>query len=110
MNVGTEAMYDHLENVVNKTWNFSGRLQTQKDHVLNAVMGLAGEAGEVLDLHKKLYFHTPKERSEELKLELGDVAYYFLKIIDLYGFSLEEILAINREKLGKRYPGYIAGY
>lgn len=111
----TDLMETHLNEVVNKTWNFSGKLLNRKDHVLNAVMGLAGESGEILDLHKKLFFHKSRAENteafrEELKLELGDVAYYFMKVLDLYQFTIEEVLAANGHKLGLRHPGCIEGY
>lgn len=102
-----DLLKQHLEEVVDKCWNYAGRCKDEKDHVLNAVLGLAGEAGEVADLHKKLLFHAEK-RSEDfkskLKHELGDVYFYLLKVQDLYGFSTEEILAANREKLASRHP------
>ena len=110
-----DILEEHLTGVVNKTWNFAGTLQEPRDHVLNAVMGLAGETGEVLDLHKKLFFHQSRksdspEFREELKLELGNLTYYFLKTLDVYGFTIEEVLAGNKHKLGLRYPGLIEGY
>lgn len=97
-------MERHLDEVVNKTWNFSGRLTTARDHQMNAVAGLAAEAGECLDVCKKWWFHTPKDRSDELKSELGDVAYYFMKCLDEFGFTLDEVLADNKAKLESRHP------
>lgn len=94
----------HLCNVVDKTWNYAGLLETERDHILNAVMGLGGEAGEIVDLHKKMLFHKPKDgRREELLHELGDVLYYFNKLRDLYGFSMKEIVEANLIKLSKRH-------
>lgn len=98
---------DHLAQVINKTWNFSGKLTTNRDEVLNAVLGLGGEAGEVIDIHKKLFYHTAKPgREAELLAELGDVSYYLLKTLDLYGWTLEDALLNNREKLMKRYSEF----
>jgi len=97
-------MKRHLNEVVNKTWNFAGRLKDQQAHEQNALVGLAAEAGEVLDVGKKMWFHTPKDRRNELRSELGDVAYYWLKAVDVFGFTIEEVLADNREKLENRHP------
>jgi NTP pyrophosphatase (non-canonical NTP hydrolase) len=97
----------HLDEVVNKTWNFAGRLESPKDHELNAVMGLAAEAGECLDILKKKFYHTAGKDARwdtDLKKELGDVIYYWLKTLDVFGFTIEEILALNREKLESRHP------
>ncbi len=93
----------HLKEVIEPTWNAAHRCETEKDHYLNAVMGLAGEAGEVLDAHKKSYFHKPRDIREEVLLELGDVMYYWLKLKDLWGFTLDEILEANKKKLFARY-------
>lgn len=102
-----DPLEQHCRDVVDKTWNFSGRVETSRDNVMNAVLGLGGEAGEIVDFHKKLYYHKlkgePEEAMEELKLELGDLCYYLAKLLDLYGFTLQEILEANKRKLFKRH-------
>ncbi len=97
-------MERHLKEVVNITWNFAGRLKTQQDHEQNAIIGLAAEAGEVLDVGKKYWFHIDKDRRNEFRSELGDVCYYLMKTLDVFGFTLEEVLADNRKKLASRHP------
>ena len=94
---------EHLETVVNRTWNAAGRCKTWDDHVHNAVEGLAAEAGEVLDVHKKLFWHKSKDRTAEIKEEIGDVCFYLAKLLELHGLSLEECLANNKVKLFERY-------
>ena len=92
-----------MEEVIDKTWNHAGKCKDEKDHFLNASIGLASEAGEVLDCHKKLFYHRDKDYSEEIKLEIGDVFYYLIKIMDLHNLTLEEVLEANRVKLMARY-------
>jgi NTP pyrophosphatase (non-canonical NTP hydrolase) len=99
-----DQLKKHLDEVVNKTWNFAGRLGTYRDHQQNAIIGLAAEAGEALDVCKKMWFHTAKDRSKELRSELGDVIYYWLKSVEVSGFTIEEVLADNRAKLESRHP------
>lgn len=97
----------HVSEVVNVCWNYAGRANTYEEQLQNAVLGLAGEAGEVADLVKKLLYHTPKDDgayTDKFKHELGDVAFYFGKCLELLGLSLEEVLAANREKLASRHP------
>jgi NTP pyrophosphatase (non-canonical NTP hydrolase) len=36
--------------------------------------------------------------------ELGDVAFYFAKVLELTGHTLEEVLQANKEKLESRHP------
>ncbi len=95
---------DHLEDVVNVTWNYAGRIESKRDEIMNAVLGLGGEAGEVVDLHKKLFFHKAEiDRRDELVGEIGDVFYYLIKLMDLHEIGLEEALESNRAKLMKRH-------
>lgn len=97
----------HLEDVVLKTWNFSGRLQTPRDHQMNALIGLASEAGETLDIGKKMWFHTERDFSHfrpGLVKELGDVVYYLLITLETFNVSLKEVLEVNKEKLESRHP------
>lgn len=98
---------EHLENVVNKCWNYAGRCKTWEDELQNAVLGLGGEAGEVVDLTKKFLYHTEKPKNtfrDKLILELGDIFFYTLKVMDLMNISLKEVLDANKEKLMSRHP------
>ena len=102
----------HLRDVVNRCWNKWGRCDSHEKEVMNAALGLAGEAGESADVVKKMYFHSAKPGKKEeqlldLKKELGDVYFYLLKLQDLFGITTEEVLQLNREKLEARHPGKI---
>lgn len=100
-----DLLSKHVEEVVEPCWNFAGRCKTYEDHLQNAILGLAGEAGEVADLVKKMLYHTEKDGwSEKFKHELGDVAFYFGKVLKLLDMSLEDVLKANREKLESRHP------
>lgn len=97
----------HLNEVINPCWNYAGRIKNWEGHVTNAVLGLAGEAGEAADQVKKMLFHTEKEYAhhrEKLVKELGDVIFYFTKLMELTGISLEEVLDENKKKLQSRHP------
>lgn len=100
-------MKDHLSEVINKSWNFAGRADTVEKQLQNALIGLASESGETLDIGKKLWFHTEKPFDffkDKFLSELGDVAYYWLKSVELCGFTVEEVLAYNKKKLESRHP------
>lgn len=72
--------------------------------VLNGCLGLAGEAGETLDMIKKWIFHEKDLDRDHLKKELGDVMWYMAMICYSFGFDLDEILQMNIDKLKARYP------
>jgi len=77
---------------------------SEKDVLINGVMGLCGESGEAIDIVKKHLFHGHELDREKLIKELGDVAWYLAETATALGVDLEEILRTNIEKLKKRYP------
>jgi NTP pyrophosphatase (non-canonical NTP hydrolase) len=70
-------------------------------------LGLAGEAGEVANIVKKIQRDHGGEINDEirakLKDELGDVLWYISACADELGLTLVEIAAFNVEKLAKRH-------
>ena len=72
--------------------------------LLNGVMGLTGEAGECIDLVKKMRFQGHELDRDKFLLELGDVAWYLAVAAKGAGFSLSEVFEANVDKLKKRYP------
>lgn len=72
--------------------------------LLNGVMGLNGEAGEVIDLVKKARFQGHELDTEKLMKELGDIAWYLAVTANSIGYSLSDVFDANIEKLQKRYP------
>ena len=75
-----------------------------KDVLINGVMGLCGESGEVIDLVKKHLAQGHELDREQLAKELGDVAWYLAETAYAIGYPLEDILRMNIEKLLDRYP------
>ena len=77
---------------------------SQKDVLINGVMGLCGESGEAIDLVKKWLAQGHELDKDKLIKEIGDVAWYIAEIATALGVTLEEVLAKNIEKLKARYP------
>ena len=76
--------------------------------LLQGLMGLSGESGEALDILKKHLFQGHPLDREHLALELGDVAWYLAVSADALGYTLDDILRMNIDKLHKRYPNGFA--
>ena len=76
----------------------------KKDVLINGVMGLCGESGEVIDIVKKHLAQGHELDKEKIIKELGDVAWYMAEIATVLDVELEDVLAQNIEKLKKRYP------
>ena len=70
----------------------------------NGVMGLCGESGECMDIVKKCLFQGHLLDGEHLIEELGDVAWYLAITAAAAGYTLNDVLQKNVEKLRKRYP------
>lgn len=70
-------------------------------------LGLAGEAGEVANIVKKIQRDSQGVITDEtrikLKDELGDVLWYISACADELGLSIGEIAEYNVEKLAKRH-------
>ncbi|MDE7264621.1 MAG: nucleoside triphosphate pyrophosphohydrolase family protein [Anaeroplasmataceae bacterium] len=76
----------------------------QKDILINAVMGLCGEAGEAIDLVKKHLYQGHKLDIHQFTKELGDVAWYLAEACTAVGIRLEDVFRKNIEKLKQRFP------
>ncbi len=77
---------------------------TWVDKLTLGALGLAGEAGEVVDAIKKWSYHGHLLDQKALLLELGDVLWYLVLVGSVFGWSLEQLVAANVVKLRKRYP------
>ena len=78
------------------------------ERLLTAGVGLNAEAGEFLEIVKKMIFQgKPWDdvNREHLIIELGDVIWYAANACMALDISFEEVVARNVTKLEKRYPG-----
>ena len=78
------------------------------ERLLTAGVGLNAEAGEFLEIVKKMIFQGKpwdKDNKEHLIVELGDVIWYAANACMALDISFEEVVARNVTKLEKRYPG-----
>ena len=77
---------------------------SEKDVLINGVMGLCGESGEAIDIVKKWLAQGHELDREKLAKELGDIAWYLAETAWALDIPLEDILQANIDKLKKRYP------
>ena len=77
---------------------------SEKDVLINGVMGVCGESGEAIDIVKKWLAQGHELDKEKLAKELGDICWYLAETATALGCSLEDIMTTNIEKLRKRYP------
>ena len=73
------------------------------DMVCHAVFGLTSEAGEVAGIFQKRYQgHAVSD--EHLKKEIGDCLWMIAELCTAFGFTLEDVMQLNIDKLRARYP------
>jgi len=76
----------------------------EEDKLLFSGICIAGEAGELANVIKKIVYHGHKKDAIKLMDEAGDILWYLSFLADAIGFSLEDIAKYNIEKLKRRYP------
>jgi len=73
-----------------------------------AISGAMAEAGEAMEIVKKLKFQG-KEWNEEVRYHLyreaGDLIFYWINFCLALGYDPNDIIAENVKKLEARYPG-----
>ena len=74
------------------------------DKIINAALGLTGEAGEFADIVKKYRFQGHKLEKDHLAKELGDILWYVAMGCEAIGVSMDKVMEMNIEKLKARYP------
>lgn len=89
---------DAIQQQALRTWH--GSDVTLREQRLHALLGLAGEAGELVDVLKKHFYKPGYEATQDkVKDELADVLYYVAILSNLWGFSFADMAAHLAVKL-----------
>lgn len=81
--------------------------EDQLGRMVHASMGIAGEAGEVIDAVKKTWIYGKPLDRENILEECGDLMFYISALLHECGHTMEDAMLHNIDKLKKRYPdGY----
>lgn len=71
---------------------------------IHAIFGLITETGELTDGFKRAIFYGKPLDITNVREELGDLFWYVAILMDVYGFSFEEVMRLNIQKLMARFP------
>lgn len=93
-------LYEYQKNAM-RTANLG---LNENDQLLNAALGVSGEAGEFAGYVKKFFFQGHDMQKEKLISELGDVMWYIALACECMGMNMEDVAEYNIEKLKARYP------
>lgn len=77
---------------------------TGDDGLMHCAVGIAGEAGELLDAIKKTWVYGKSLDRANIIEELGDIEFYVEALRGLLDITREEVIAANIAKLQVRYP------
>ena len=96
---------DEYQNFVYELANHkTSQLSSQFTHML---LGIVSEAGELADAAKKAVGYGQYVDMDNVVEELGDLLFYLTGMAEYCGYTLEDLMEDNTDKLKKRYPnGY----
>jgi NTP pyrophosphatase (non-canonical NTP hydrolase) len=80
-------------------------LTAEDADLLHVTVGVAGEAGELLDAVKKSVIYRKPIDLENVIEELGDLEFYMERIRQILNITREQTIEANIAKLSVRYAG-----
>lgn len=75
-----------------------------KASLVHSILGISGEAGELLDSVKKAVIYNKELDIDNIVEELGDIEFYLEMLRQELDLTREFIVIKNMSKLAKRYP------
>lgn len=70
----------------------------------HALHGMVGEIGELHSIYQKMYQGHKEVGYDHFKKELGDLLWFVAEYCTAMGWTLEDIMQMNIDKLKARYP------
>lgn len=95
-----------VEGLVKSPYRILESLTASQVDLVHAVLGISGEAGELLDAVKKHAIYGKELDRENVIEELGDLEFYMEQLRQRLDIRREETLEHNMAKLGERYKGH----
>jgi NTP pyrophosphatase (non-canonical NTP hydrolase) len=75
---------------------------TFRDVITHCALGIGGESGEIIDPIKKYIEFGVGFNHAEMALEIGDALHYLVVLADRLGFTMTQIMEMNKAKLEAR--------
>ena len=75
--------------------------------LMTSYTGICAEAGEYAEVVKKIIFQSKPYTEDNvfhMRREIGDILFYISMACEALGFSMDEAIKMNIEKLSARYP------
>lgn len=94
---------DLVKNLVKDGAIIADEMTSESAHLMHMALGVAGEAGELVDAIKKYVIYNKELDIENLIEEIGDMYFYLQGILNELNVSKEAVLQHNIDKLTVRY-------
>jgi len=79
--------------------------QDKKGQVVQGIIGISTESGELLDALKKNMFQQRPLDTVNVEEECGDILFYMTELLEAIDSDIFKVMAINQHKLESRYDG-----
>jgi hypothetical protein len=96
-----------VERLAKPGFTISSQMTGPEAHLIHMVLGVSGEAGELLDAVKKHTIYKKPLDRENVVEELGDLEFYLEGLRASLGITRLECLVANSAKLSVRYASQV---
>ena len=104
MHVNEFAYLDMVKALTKTGADIAETIDPDIANMLHHTLGVAGEAGEIVDVVKKHAIYGLQLDRDHLIEELGDIEFYLAGLRDTIGVTRKTVVECNQRKLAKRYP------
>ena len=97
----------HTIALISRLHGLHEKLKIEFPQLLTASIGMQAESGEFSEVIKKIIFQGKEYNEDErfhLMRELGDVLWYWVQGCTALGYTPQEVMEENINKLESRYP------
>ena len=97
----------HTIALISRLHTLQEKTKIEFPQLLTASIGMQAESGEFSEVIKKIIFQGKEYNEDErfhLKRELGDVLWYWVPGCTALGYTPQEVMEENINKLESRYP------
>jgi len=96
-----------VRKLVKSPWRLQGEITPIDLALIHAILGIAGECGEIVDAIKKVVIYRQPINIKNIIEELGDLEFYIEDLRRWLKISRTRTIKANITKLAKRYPGFV---
>lgn len=99
----TISYIEFVDSLIKPAGEILSAMTPGQANLIHMALGIAGEAGELVDAIKRNTMYNKPLDLDNVKEELGDLLFYMTGIMIELEFTTEEVAAANVAKLQKRY-------